>query len=67
MNCPVCGEPTGVLVSRRECDAVYRYRKCKDCGYLFYTTELESGSKDFYRLQLEAKRKSQRKRRSASL
>lgn len=67
MNCPVCGGSTGVLTSRRECDAVYRYRKCKECGYLFYTTETESGSEDFRRLQTEAKRKSKARKRRKSV
>lgn len=63
MNCPVCGESTGVLVSRRECDAVYRYRKCKACGYLFHTTELESGAEDFRRVQNDAQRQSRKRRK----
>lgn len=44
MTCPVCGEckQTGVVDSRSECDAVYRWRKCNECGYRFKTVELDA-------------------------
>lgn len=63
MTCPVCGEATTVVTTRRECDAVYRYRKCKACDYTFYTAETESGSEDFRRLQNEADRLSRKRRK----
>ena len=46
MNCPVCGENTRVMDCRADCESVYRRRKCKECNYLFYTTE--SGSDGAY-------------------
>ena len=41
MNCPVCDEHTAVVDSRSESDLVVRRRKCKACGYYFFTTEIE--------------------------
>ena len=50
MTCPVCGGKTTVCVTRGECDMICRRRRCLDCKHTFYTTEIESGSDDFYRL-----------------
>lgn len=41
MTCPVCGGATKMPRTLGECDAVYRVRKCVECNYTFYTTELE--------------------------
>jgi transcriptional regulator NrdR family protein len=42
MICPVCEhERTGVVGGDRECDAVYRVRKCPKCGYKFWTIEID--------------------------
>lgn len=55
MTCPICGGKTGVYGSYSDVEAVYRRRKCLDpnCNHRFYTTELESGGLDFYRLEAE--------------
>lgn len=61
MTCPVCGEPTVVLDSRRDEESVYRKRKCIECGYIIYTYEVECETNDdFKRVRkqyLEHKRK----------
>ena len=61
MNCPVCGGSTGVKGSRRDCEGVYRYRKCKECGHTFFTTELESTGEDYNRITYEIVHKAKRK------
>lgn len=50
MTCPVCGGYTTVSCTRSDCESVYRRRKCLACGHGFYTTEIESKSDDFLRL-----------------
>lgn len=42
MTCPMCGERTHVHGSARECDVIYRRRKCLKCNYAFYTEEIET-------------------------
>lgn len=42
MTCPVCGGETSVNNTRAFCDSVVRRRKCKECGYAFYTEEMET-------------------------
>lgn len=42
MKCPYCTETSGSLIvtnSRASDDAVYRARKCLDCGKVIYTKE----------------------------
>lgn len=41
MTCPVCGAETKVMCCRKDCESVVRRRKCVECGYVFYTQELE--------------------------
>ena len=48
MTCPKCGAKTGVINSVSDVDAIYRERKCKGCGYAFFTIEVESD--DYYTL-----------------
>ena len=67
MYCPVCGGKTTVVSGRRDCESVYRYRRCLECSHKFYTTELESGSEDFRRLQAEADRQSRERRKRAKI
>lgn len=45
MTCPVCGGKTRVITNVSEPDCIYRRRKCKECGYSFYTEEVELGEK----------------------
>ena len=49
MVCPLCWSPSQVTDSIAEKDAIHRRRKCKKCGYSFYTTEklLSSSMDDF--------------------
>lgn len=49
MDCPNCGAGLYVVHSLASKDAIYRRRKCKECGESVYTQE-ESihGSKDLY-------------------
>ena len=53
MTCPVCDGKTFVVDSRKYCDHVQRFRKCKECGYKFPTVEIDE---DIYTRQKEAKR-----------
>lgn len=62
MNCPVCGETTFVVRSIADCEAVYRRRKCRECNYTFYSTEYESDSSVFYKLEYQINKKYQRRR-----
>lgn len=41
MTCPICGNETKVVDSRRQVDFIYRRRKCIACGYTFTTSETE--------------------------
>lgn len=52
MTCPVCGEATRVTYSIADCEGVYRHRKCVECAYGFYTSELElpDSAENFSRL-----------------
>ena len=63
MNCPVCGGSTIVFGSERDCEGVYRYRKCKECAHTFFTSELESDAADFRRLRAETKRNERERKR----
>lgn len=42
MNCPVCAGKLGTVMTRADCEQVYRKRKCRDCGRIVYTAETES-------------------------
>lgn len=42
MTCPVCGERSRCIDTITECDVIYRKRQCVDCGYVFYTEEIDS-------------------------
>lgn len=53
MTCPVCGGKTKVDETCTDGEQIYRRRVCKECGYIFYTTETESTSDDFYRTMCE--------------
>ena len=41
MTCPECNGGTLVIDTREFAGAVYRRRKCRNCGYKFYTEETE--------------------------
>ncbi len=56
MTCPVCGGKTRVECNVSEPDCVYRKRRCKECGYRFFTEETEIGEKapkGFYKRRIE--------------
>lgn len=53
INCPVCGGRTGVLHNYSDGESMYRSRKCKECGHVFYTTEEELVSSKKYFLEME--------------
>lgn len=40
MKCPLCKEKTTVIESRAGNGKRYRCRRCKKCGYVFYTEEV---------------------------
>lgn len=41
MNCPICEGTTKVIDSRGDSESVRRRRECADCGYRFFTLELD--------------------------
>ena len=51
MNCPKCNGQVKVSECFSNNDAVYRIRKCIECGYRFSTEEKYSCSKMFYKLK----------------
>ena len=55
MTCPVCAGKVIVEDSVTDCESVYRRRKCKECNYVFYTTEseLKESDRDFHELKSE--------------
>lgn len=46
MNCPVCAGRLIVKLTRGDCERVVRQRKCRECGYVFFTVETEINEKD---------------------
>lgn len=55
MTCPICGGTVRTMQSVKDCEGVYRQRKCieTNCGHVFYTTEVESDDSDYRRLTRE--------------
>lgn len=64
MDCPVCGGVIRTKQSLKDCEGVYRQRKCLECDYVFYTTEVESDGKDYKRLERENLDRLKNRRRS---
>lgn len=58
MNCPVCGGAVTVIDTARDCESIYRRRKCKTCDHVFYTTEseLKTSDRDFHVQNAERRR-----------
>lgn len=42
MRCPVCAGKLKTVMTRSDCEMVFRRKKCLDCGYVAYTAEEES-------------------------
>lgn len=67
MYCPKCKAKTAVTITMHNDDfnEVYRRRRCKECGYSFYTAEVEKEAKGAFRIMLsqaaEARAKGVRK------
>ena len=64
MTCPVCAGDTIVIDCRTDCEGVYRRRKCKECNYLFFTSETESDEarQDYNRIMREIHKEQKRKK-----
>lgn len=60
MTCPVCRGKTRVLDTRSDYDAVYRRRKCKECGYTMTTTEYENDGSAMKELERSFEAKARR-------
>ena len=58
MHCPKCKGDTAVTntLHNDDLNEVYRRRKCKDCGYSFYTVEEEKEVKGAFRIILSKAR-----------
>lgn len=72
MNCPKCGGEVKVLdnINNTEDNEIYRKRKCKKCGNVFYTVEFEADEDESLRQILVKYRRANilnRKRRDAEL
>ena len=72
MNCPKCGGKVSVLenFNNTEDNEIYRKRKCKKCGNVFYTVEFEADEDESLRQILVKYRRANilnRKRRDAEL
>ncbi len=65
MTCPVCGEKTAVVDTVKDIDTIYRRRKCKNCGYYFFTVEEETNDSEYFNTlkQAEIKRSKERKKK----
>lgn len=48
MTCPVCGGKTKVVGNKSDCESIHRKRKCDECGYMFFTVEVEVESHEEY-------------------
>jgi transcriptional regulator NrdR family protein len=42
MTCPVCGGKTLIIHCFKDCESVYRRRRCKECNHVFNTAEYET-------------------------
>lgn len=42
MRCPVCAGKLKTVMTRADCEQVYRKRKCRNCGQIVYTVEAEN-------------------------
>lgn len=64
MECPECEAKTVVLESREFAGAVYRRRKCKECGFRFTTEETETENtelmKEAWKYQMQRYRKNKK-------
>ena len=58
MTCPVCDGSTKIIDTRKDCDHVVRYRRCKECGFRFPTIEVDE---DIYRRRKETNTESNKK------
>ena len=65
MECPECEGKTKVRDTRSFAGAVYRKRVCKECGFSFYTEELETTDtrllKDMWKFQRQKNREAKKK------
>lgn len=55
MNCPDCGGDSSVRCTRTFSDKILRYRRCKDCGNVFYTEEKITDSYNYALAEKEYK------------
>lgn len=57
MTCPVCGAETEVIGCFKDCESVVRKRKCKECGYRFFTEEYETSDAKKHYNKLDRERR----------
>ena len=58
MTCPICDGNTKIIDTRKDCDHVIRYRKCKECGLKFPTIEVDE---DIYHRRKKSNAESDKK------
>lgn len=61
MECPKCSGKSNVVNSRKVEMNVFRVRVCKDCGFRFYTEEVEIDNEEA-RAYMAAIKRADRKR-----
>lgn len=42
MRCPVCAGKLRTVLTRADCEQIYRRKKCLACGYIVWTVETEN-------------------------
>lgn len=68
MLCPNCGEKTIVVntIPYRELGELYRYRKCENCKFKFYTIEVRAPETTGFRSKLREANKLKKYRKGHS-
>lgn len=67
MTCPVCGGKTLITYSFGDCETNYRERTCKECEYVFHTSESEFDSKEYQKLIYRRNRQYQLQKRGSAV
>ena len=61
MTCPMCEGKTTVVYTLPDADSVIRKRKCLECGYMFFTSEVEDAAAQGIYIALVRNKKANKK------